>query len=62
MKSSIIKNALKEAQIPYWKVGNALNVSENTVWRTLRNAEVKEETAEKILSAIESIKGERDND
>lgn len=52
-----IKEKLKSAKIPYWKLAKALNVSESTVFRTLRDdsAELSVEKATEIAKAFAKI-------
>ena len=52
-----IKEKLKSAKIPYWKLAKALNVSESTVFRTLRDdsAELGAEKTAKIAKAFAKI-------
>lgn len=52
-----IKEKLKSAKIPYWRLAKEMNVSENTVWRMLRDdsAEISVEKATEIAKAFAKI-------
>lgn len=52
-----IKEKLKSANIPYWRLAKEMNVSENTVWRMLRDdsAELSVEKATEIAKAFAKI-------
>lgn len=52
-----VKEKLKSAKIPYWRLAKALNVSESTVYRTLRddNTELGAEKTAEIAKAFAKI-------
>lgn len=43
-------------EIPYWQIAEMLNVSETSIYRMLRTAEVSEERADQIMKAIKKLK------
>lgn len=51
MKNQEIRMELKERHIPQWKLGELLGVSENTIYRKLRN-ELSIEDKQHILDVI----------
>ena len=61
MKVRTAKDILKNESIPYWKIAKEMNVSENTVWRMLRDNEenLSCENEEKLFKAINAINIER---
>lgn len=61
MKVRTAKDILKNESIPYWRLAKALNVSESTVYRTLRDDEenLSCENEEKLFKAINAINIER---
>ncbi len=61
MKVRTAKDILKNESIPYWRLAKALNVSESTVYRTLRDDEenLSCESEEKLFKAINAINIER---
>ena len=61
MKVGTAKDILRNETIPYWKLAKALNVSESTVYRMLRDNEgnLSCEDEEKLFKAINAINIER---
>ena len=61
MKVIELKQILKQEGLPYWKIADALQVSENTIGRLLRNNEAELSTANKakLLNAVNSLISER---
>lgn len=59
MKNFEVKEAIENANLYQWQVANALNISEFTLSRRLRN-ELTSKEKEEILNAIEKLKKERD--
>ena len=55
MKNFEVKEAIENANLYQWQVANALNISEFTLSRRLRN-ELTSKEKEKILNAIEKLK------
>lgn len=52
-----IREQLKAAKIPYWKIADKLGVHENTIVRRMRK-ELCEADREKIVKAIAQLKKE----
>lgn len=52
-----IREQLKAAKIPYWKIADKLGVHENTIVRRMRK-ELCEADREKIVKAIAELKKE----
>ena len=61
MKVRTAKDILKNESIPYWRLAKALNVSESTVYRMLRDDEenLSCENEDKLFKAINAINIER---
>ena len=61
MKVGTAKDILKNESIPYWRLAKALNVSESTVYRMLRDDEenLSCENEGKLFRAINAINTER---
>lgn len=61
MKVRTAKDILKNESIPYWRLAKALNVSESTVYRTLRDDEenLSCENEEKLFRAINEVNVQR---
>ena len=60
MANEAIRSRAKENAIPYWQIGSALCVCENTVYRMMR-AELSKEQKEAINGAIDRIIERRAN-
>ena len=61
MKVIEMKQILKNEGIPYWKIADALQVSENTIGRMLRDNDstLSEDNKAKILTAVNAINERR---
>ena len=57
MKNKKVRVAMMENDVPQWKLAKMLGVSENTVWRRLRE-ELPEEEQTRLVRIIEG--GETD--
>lgn len=55
MKNFDVKEAIENAKLYQWQIANALNISEFTLSRRLRN-ELTSKEKEKIFKAIEKLK------
>lgn len=62
MKTIDVKRLLKEKGIAYWQMARELNVSENTFYRMMRDREIPQEEEKRIITAMDSIKGDTPND
>lgn len=52
MTNQRVRIAMIENNVPQWKLAKKLNVSENTVWRRLRE-ELPEEEQDRLVKIIE---------
>lgn len=52
-----VRKAARAAGVPFWKIANAMNVSEPTMTRWLRSP-LQEEKEKKILETIEVLEKE----
>ncbi|MEA4805228.1 hypothetical protein [Acetobacterium wieringae] len=59
MSNKDIRSALKESQIRHWQMADFLGIHENTFVRHLRK-ELPEEEKQKIYSAIEELKQQKE--
>lgn len=61
MKVIEMKQILKREGIPYWKIADALQLSENTIGRMLRDNDsaLSEDNKAKILTAVNAINERR---
>lgn len=57
MNNKIVRIAMMENNVPQWKLAKMLGVSENTIWRRLRE-ELPEEEQTRLVRIIEG--GETD--
>lgn len=57
MNNVEIKNEMKAAKIPYWKIADVLGVHENTIMRKLRH-ELTDSDRTRFESAIALIKAQ----
>lgn len=55
-----LKNLLRKNHVAYWQIGEAMEISENTVYRLLRKPLTKD-MEEKMLCAFNSIISAREN-
>ena len=62
MNSKEVKNTLRMENIPYWRLAKAMSVSENTVYRMLRENELSKDSEERITKAIDAVRKEQNND
>ena len=58
MANNEIRDALKAANIPFWKVADVLGVCENTIARKMRH-ELSEADRERFEKAIAEIKANK---
>lgn len=58
MKNFDVKEAIENAKLYQWQIANALNISEFTLSRRLRN-ELTSKEKEKIFKAIEKLRKEQ---
>ena len=56
-----VRKAARIADVPLWKIADAIGVSEPTITRWLRH-ELPADKKQRILEAIESIEKERGED
>ena len=52
MNNKLVRLAMMEHGVPQWKLAKMLGVSENTIWRKLRE-ELPEEEQKKLVKLIE---------
>ena len=57
MNNKIVRLAMLEHNVPQWKLAKMLGVSENTVWRRLRE-ELPEEEQTRLVKIIEGGESE----
>lgn len=59
MANEIVRHAAKSAQVKFWEIADAMQISEATMSRKLRH-ELPEAEQQRILQLIEKIATERE--